>query len=194
MMEHRERAMRTHAHFPELPVEGAPEAAVRVVAYEDLQCPDCATWRRMLDETLLPELGDRVAFVSKDFALPKHNWAEYAAMISRRLAAHDSRAAIDFRRYCFTHIADINLENLPDRAAEFARARGFPSGDAVLAMGNDDLRAAVQADYAEGQARGVVKTPTVFVNDVSFVETFTAAEVRDAILAALKLAGPDARH
>jgi len=181
--------MRTHAHYPELPVEGDPESAVRVVGFEDLQCKDCAAWRRMLDETLLPDLGGRVAFVSKDFPLPKHNWAEYAAMISRRFAVHDSRAAIDFRRYCFTHIADINLENLPDRAAEFARARGFSGSDAVLAMENADLRAAVQADLTEGRRLGVTKTPTVFVDERRFVEVFNAAEVKDAIEAAL-----DARH
>ena len=177
--------MRPHAHFPELPVEGDPESDVRVVAYEDLQCGDCAVWRKMCDETLLPKFGEEAAFVMKDFALPKHNWAEYAAMISRRLAVHDSRAAIDFRRYCLTHIADINLENLPDRAAEFARARGIPGSDAVLAMENADLRAAVQADYAEGRARGVEKTPTVFVGERRFVEVFGAAEVEGAIRAAL---------
>lgn len=181
--------MRPHSHFPDLPVEGDPESSVRVVSFEDLQCKDCAVWRRMLDDTLLSEFGDQVAFVSKDFALPKHNWAELAAMIARRLAVHDSRAAIDFRRYCFTHIADINLENLPDRAAEFARARGFSGSDAVLAMESADLRAAVQADLAEGRRLGVTHTPTVFVGEQRFVEVFGVGEVRDAIRAAL-----DARH
>ena len=175
------RPMQPHAHFPHLPVEGDADSRVRVVSYEDLQCGDCAAWRKMCDDALLPAFGERVAFVSKDFALPKHNWAELAAMISRRLAVHDSRAAIDFRRYCLTHIDDINLENLPDRAAEFAKARGFTAADAVLAMQSEDLRAAVRADYAEGQARGVAKTPTVFVGERAFVEVFSAAEVEAAI-------------
>ena len=181
--------MKPHSHFPDLPKEGAPESDVRVVSYEDLQCKDCAVWRRMLDDVLLPEFGGRVAFVSRDFALPRHNWAELAAMISRRLAVHDSRAAIDFRRYCFTHIADINLENLPDRAVEFFQARGFPPADAVLAMENADLRAAVRRDYSRGEDRGVTHTPTVFANGKRFVEVFTAAEIGEAIQAAL-----DARH
>ena len=30
------------------PVEGLPASAVRVVVYEDLQCPDCAAFRAML--------------------------------------------------------------------------------------------------------------------------------------------------
>ena len=177
--------MKPHAHFPDLPKEGNPESDVRVVAYEDLQCKDCAAWRRMLDDVLLPEFGDRVCFVSRDFVLPRHHWAELAAMISRRLAVHDSSAAVDFRRYCFTHIADINLENLPDRAAEFFQARGFSPADAVLAMENADLLAAVRRDYSRGEDRGVVHTPTVFANGQRFVETFTAAEIAEAIRAAL---------
>jgi protein-disulfide isomerase len=177
--------MLPHAHFPDLPVEGDPEAGVRVVSFEDLQCRDCAVWRRMLDETLLPAFPAGVAFVTKDFPLPKHNWAEFAAMISRRLAVHDSRAAVDFRRYCFTHIADINLENLPDRAAEFALARGFPPSDAVLAMQSDDLRGAVEADRAEGRRLGLTHTPTVLVGERRFEEVFGAGEVEAAIRAEL---------
>ena len=156
-----------------------------MVSFEDLQCSDSAAWRRMLDDGLLADFGRKVAFVSRDFPLPKHNWAELAAMISRRLAVHDSGAAIDFRRYCLTHIDDINLENLPDRAAEFFRARDFPPADAVLAMENADLRAAVRADFAEGQGLGVEQTPTVFIGQERFVEVFTLAEIEPAIRIAL---------
>ncbi len=177
--------MRPHAHYPDLPVEGDADSALRVVSFEDLQCGDCEAWRRMCDETLLPKFGARVAFVSRDFPLAKHNWSLYAAMISRRLAVHDSRAAIDFRRYCLTHIADINVENLPDRAAEFANARGIAGSDLVLAMENDDLRAAVEADAAAGRRQGVERTPTVFVGELRFVETFGVGEIVAAIRAGL---------
>ena len=33
-------------------VEGNPSSPVRVLIYEDLQCPDCAAFRKMLDEKL----------------------------------------------------------------------------------------------------------------------------------------------
>ena len=35
-------------------VEGKPDSEVRVLIYEDLQCSDCAVFRKMLDEKLLP--------------------------------------------------------------------------------------------------------------------------------------------
>ncbi|HPQ16423.1 MAG TPA: thioredoxin domain-containing protein, partial [Bryobacteraceae bacterium] len=64
-------------------VEGNPSSRVRVVIYEDLQCPDCANFRRMLDEKLLPKYAATVAFEHRDFPLPKHSWARKAAIASR---------------------------------------------------------------------------------------------------------------
>ena len=46
----------------------------------------------------------------------------------------------------------------------------------------------VEDDYQEGIARGVSKTPTVFVNGEPFVETFKADEIAKAIQTALDTA------
>ena len=43
-------------------VEGKADSPVRVLIYEDLQCPDCADFRVMLDQKLLPKYGAKVAF------------------------------------------------------------------------------------------------------------------------------------
>jgi len=64
-------------------IEGNPSSQVRVVAYEDLQCPDCAVYRRMMDERLLPAYRDKVAFEHRDFPLPRHTWARKAAIAAR---------------------------------------------------------------------------------------------------------------
>ena len=64
-------------------VEGNAASPVRVIAYEDLQCGDCAEYRRMLDEQLLPTFGQSVAFESRDFPLAKHPWARLAAIAAR---------------------------------------------------------------------------------------------------------------
>ncbi len=167
-----------------LPIEGAADSRVRVIAYEDLQCRDAAAWRRMLDETLLPRYGDRVAFESRDFPLPHHNWAELAALACRHLAVIDPRAAIDLRRYCYERIDDISPENLPERLAEFAEAHDLDPEDTILALESDDARHAVALDLKEGRQRGVVKTPTVFVGHKRFVETFDVDAVARAIEAA----------
>src|ERR1035441_10150566 len=46
-------------------VEGRADSPVRAVIYEDLQCPDCAAFRLMMDEKLLPEYAGKVAFVHR---------------------------------------------------------------------------------------------------------------------------------
>ena len=178
--------MRAHAHFPALPVEGNRDATVRVEAWEDLACPDTTVWRDLLDSDLLPRFGDRVAFVAHDFPLDKHHWAEAAAMASRRFASWDSAAGIEFRRYCLRHIEAISAENLPERISDFAVSKGFDPEDAELALRDDALRQAVADDRRAGHARGVHKTPTVFVGAIEFVETVSPRAVVTALEAALR--------
>ena len=177
--------MQPHTHFPALPIEGKPDSPHRVESFEDLACVDCWHWREMVDQTLLPRFGDRVAFISRDFPLEKHHWAESAAMVSRRFAAWDVEASIEFRRFCLSRRGDITVENFPERVSEFAEERGLDAETSVLSMQSEDLRAAVRADLTEGRRRGVYKTPTVFVGDREFVEKMTAAEIVAAIEALL---------
>ena len=43
----------------------------------------------------------------------------------------------------------------------------------------------VEEEFKEGVARGVARTPTVFVNGEPFIETFTFEDISQAIDAAL---------
>jgi protein-disulfide isomerase len=180
-----------HAHFPALPVEGASDSAIRVVSFESLACGDCERWRTMLEQELLPRYGGEVAFVTRDFPLERHAWAGLAAMASRRFASWDSEACLEFRSYCLRRRAEISPENLPERIGEFAERHGFDVETSVMSLENEDLRQAVEADRAEGMARGVEKTPTVFVGEQAFVETMTVEEVAAAIDALLAGRGGD---
>jgi len=74
-------------------VEGFAESKVRVLIYEDLQCPDCAAFRRMMDDKILPRYGTRVAFVHRDFPLAKHAWARRAAPGMRTARSRSTRYA-----------------------------------------------------------------------------------------------------
>jgi len=79
-------------------VEGNPNSAVKVMIYEDLQCGDCLTLRTLLDEKILPRYGSRVAFVHRDFPLPKHEWARAAALAGRWVSEKDRVLAVRYRR------------------------------------------------------------------------------------------------
>jgi protein-disulfide isomerase len=166
--------------------EGNPASAVRVVAYEDLQCPDCATYRRMMDEKLLPAYKDKVAFEHRDFPLPRHAWARQAAIAARFFQESSAVLAVEFRRHLLANLKQITPDNFNDRLAEFARSNGADPARALAALNESRLNDLVEKDYQDGIARGVSKTPTVFVNGRPFVETFTAEEISKAIEEELK--------
>jgi protein-disulfide isomerase len=166
-------------------VEGNPRSTVRVITYEDLQCGDCATYRRMLDEQLLPKYEKKVAFEHREFPLPKHKWARPASIAARHLDRVDPKLGIAFRKYAMKNQVDITAENFSAKLREFANANGAHGTKAVAALADPALLKAVEQDYQEGIARGVARTPTVFVNGEPFIEQFTFEDISKSIDAAL---------
>ncbi len=168
-----------------VPVQGNPDSPVRVLIYEDLQCPDCAAFDRMLHEHLLPRYGAKVAFVHRDFPLAKHAWARQAAIAARFFAQRDPKVALAYRSQTLVSRREITPGNFDQRLAAFAEKHGIPGKDAVAALADPRYAEAVEKDFQEGVARGVSKTPTVFVNGAPFVETFTLEEISKGIDQAL---------
>jgi protein-disulfide isomerase len=170
-------------------VEGNPESAVRVVIYENLQCSDCAVFRKMMDDHLLPRYGSKVAFEHRDFPLPRHAWARPAAVAARFFDAEKPGLGVEFRRHIMASQKQITVENIEGRVKEYASRHGVDEEKATAALKDPTLAAAIDRDYQQGVARGVSKTPTVFVNGAPFVETFTLEQISAGIDAALREAG-----
>ena len=173
-----------------LPVEGRPDSPVRVVVYEDLQCPDCAAFRVMMDEKLLPKYGAKVAFQHRDFPLAKHAWARRAAIAARFFAARKPELALEYRRYTMAGQEAATAGNFNDRLSSFAKSHGIDPHEAVAALGDPHYAELVEADYQDGVQRGVVHTPTVFVNGRAYIETFTFEEISKGIDEALAQGRP----
>jgi protein-disulfide isomerase len=166
-------------------IEGAPQSAVRVIVYEDLQCPDCANFRRMMDEQLLPRFAARVAFEHRDFPLAKHSWARPASIAARYFQDRRSELGLEFRRFILATLRQTTAATFRDRVSQFARDKGLDAERAVAALDDPRLAALVEKDFQEGVARGVAKTPTVFVNGQPFIERFALEEISKAIETAL---------
>jgi len=158
---------------------------VRVLIYEDLQCPDCAEFRRMMDEKLVPRYADRVAFVHRDFPLAKHAWARKAAIAARYFAGVKPELGLAYRRHIMTTIRETTADNFSNRLSQFARENGVDPAQALAALDDQRLAALVERDFQDGVARGVAKTPTVFVNGQPFIEHFSFEEISQAIDEAL---------
>jgi len=166
-------------------MEGAPQSAVRVLIYEDLQCPDCADFRSMLDQQLLPRYGATVQFERRDFPLAKHAWARKAAIAARFFEEARPGLGVGYRKYALANLRAINLENFNERLSQFAKEHGVDPAQAVAALTDPRLAALVEKDYQEGIARGIAKTPTILVNGRPFIETFAFEDVAKAIDAEL---------
>jgi protein-disulfide isomerase len=166
-------------------VEGRTESKVRVLIYEDLQCPDCAAFRRMMDEKLLPRYGERVAFIHRDFPLAKHAWARKAAIAARYFTGVKPELGLAYRRHIMATIQETQADNFNDKLSTFARDNGIDPGQAVAALDDQQLAALVERDFQDGVARGVAKTPTVFVSGKPFIEHFSFEDISQSIEDAL---------
>ncbi len=167
-------------------IEGNPKSAVRVVIYEDLQCPDCTIFREMLDKELLPKYKGTVAFEHRDFPLAKHAWARRASVVSQFFASQKPELAVEYRKWIMRNQKLITPENFNQKLAEFSAKHGADPGKAIAALADEAFQAAIEKDFQDGVARGVAKTPTVLVNGEPFIETFKSADVIKAIERALK--------
>jgi protein-disulfide isomerase len=170
---------------PQPAVEGLAGSSVRAIIYEDLQCPDCAAFRRMLDEKLLPKYAAKVAFVHRDFPLAKHVWARRAAIAARFFAERSPDLGLKYRHYMMAGQEVTTDTNFNQRLTAFAQEHGIAPDTAVAALSNAHYAEVVEQDYQDGVSRGVVHTPTVFVNGKPFIETFTVEEISKAIDEAL---------
>ena len=169
-------------------IEGNRSSSVRVIVYEDLQCPDCAVFREMMDKTLLPQFGAKVAFEHHEFPLAKHVWARRAALAARFFTERDAALGLEYRRYTMASQEVTSDATFNQRLIMFAQAHGIEPNAAVGALSNPHYAELVDRDYQDGVSRGVVHTPTVFVNGKPFIETFTYEEISKAIDEALSQA------
>ena len=169
-------------------IEGLAQSPVRVIVYEDLQCPDCADFRIMLDEKLLPRYASTVRFEHRDFPLAKHAWARKAAIAARFFEEAQPGLGLAYRKYAMAHLREITADNFNDRLSQFASDHTVDPAKAVAALSDGRLAALVEEDYQDGVARGIAHTPTVLVNGRPFVETFPVEDVAKAIDAELAAA------
>jgi len=169
-------------------MEGAAQSPVHVIVYEDLQCPDSAAFRRMLDEKLPPRYSSTVQFEYRDFPLSKHAWARQAAIAARHFEETRPGLGLAFRKYAMAHLRQISVVNFSERLSKFAKDNDVDPQQALDSLGDVRLASLVEEDYKEGVARGIAKTPTVLVNGRPFIETFSFEDVAKAIEAELAAA------
>jgi protein-disulfide isomerase len=166
-------------------MEGNPSSPVKVLIYEDLQCSDCARFRILLDEKILPRYGTKVAFIHKDFPLGKHDWAVPAAIAARWVWEQSNELGIIVRREMLSEQDSINTRNLKQWLVDFAYRNHLDPKGIVDSLSDQRLGALVDQERQSAVARGVSRAPTVFVGGQPFVETIIYDDLARALDVAL---------
>ena len=166
-------------------VEGNPASPVKVIIYDDLQCGDCARFRAMFDEKILPKYGAKVAFIHRDFPLGKHDWARPAAVAARWVWDQDHVYGIAIRRELLAEQDHITLRSLQGWLINFAARNHLDQDGIIYALTDRRFNALVDQDRQAGVARGVERMPAVYVGGVALVETILYEDLARALDEAL---------
>jgi protein-disulfide isomerase len=166
-------------------MEGNPASAVKVLIYEDLQCGDCARFRVLLDEKILPRYRTKVAFIHRDFPLGKHDWAVPAAVAARWVYEQSSELGIVVRREMLAEQDSITSHNLKQWLVDFANRSHLDPKGIADSLSDQRLQTLVDQDRQSAVARGVTRAPTVFIGGQPFVETIIYDDLARALDEAL---------
>lgn len=148
------------------PSVGPANARVTVVEYADLQCPGCAMFQKFLHDQFLPEYGDRVRVVFKEFPLqiPAHDWSAKAAVANECAYQIQPSAFANYRNLIFTNQTKIDAKNVRARLLSLGREAGVNPTKLAACIDSKASQPRIDADRREGQKLGVTETPTLFVN------------------------------
>lgn len=142
---------------------GAANAAVTIVAFEDLQCPSCKQAHPILEKLLTEVPNSR--FVFQQFPLTAiHKWAFRAAVVSECVADEREEAFWKFVDSVYEHQAEINDANAEQKLLAYAVAAGADSAALRACVARPEGEQRVNASLELGRSLGVSATPTVFIN------------------------------
>lgn len=162
----------------EVSIKGAPSkgdvsAPVKIVKFEDFECPFCKAVQPTLAE-LIKKYDGKVRLIHKDLPLESiHPQAELAAQAAR--CAGDQGKFWQYHDTLYQNAPKLHRDNLKTYAKEVGL--NTASFDQCLASGKH--KAGVQQDLNEGAKLGLTGTPSFFINGrelsgAQSVEAFSA--------------------
>ncbi len=179
------------------PVRGNPNAKVTIVNFDDLQCPFCSRMHTTLMQEILPQYGDRIKIVYKDFPLSMHPWAQHSANDANCLAAENDAAFWEFADYVHANQRAISGSGQDvqkskaelDRIALDMGKKNSVDMNKLQACIKTQPDATLKASMAEGESLGLNATPTMFINGQRLEGAVDADEVKAILNEQLLAAG-----
>ncbi|HLI75836.1 MAG TPA: thioredoxin domain-containing protein [Acidobacteriaceae bacterium] len=160
-------------------VQGPASAPVTLVEYGDFECPTCGQAYPIVKH-VQKHFGDQLRFVFRQFPLEQHPMAEPAAEASEFAAAQGK----------FWPMHDGLFENQEELGPELfdALAKELHLNPKAMekALADGEFEDRVTADVEDGEASGVMGTPTFYINGRQHAGSFDAATLIRSIEAVLK--------
>jgi len=179
------------------PTRGAKDAKVVAINYDDFECPFCARMHSTLMTEILPQYGDKIKIIYKDYPLSMHPWAKRAANNANCLAKESGQGYWEFADYVHANQRSISgnqkdvqnsFNELDHLTLDIGKKNGADT-NRLQACIKAQPDAAMKASMAEGDTIGVNATPTVFVNGERLEGAVDIEEVRAALNQRLLEAG-----
>lgn len=140
------------------PAEGAANAPVTIVKFEDFQCPFCKDAQKIFEQLLVRYKG-RIRVVHKDFPIDELHPQARQEHLAARCAGEQGK---------FWAYHDALYANAPHGSPadlrKYAAAVGLDLAAFESCLTSGKYAAAVQKDFDEGKQAGVTGTPAFFIN------------------------------
>jgi len=152
-----------------MPVRGAADAPVTMVAFSDFQCPYCKQSTSLID-AVLDAYPEQVNFVFLHFPLPNHGWAKPASIAAQCAARQSDDAFWTLHDAYFANQGQITEANVIDQAAGFLQEAGLDMAQwrtcatDEASEAHQTARQVVDQALRTGEQLGVRGTPTFFID------------------------------
>lgn len=144
---------------------GTENAKVTLVEFGDFQCPACGAAHPVVKQ-ILQEHNDKILFVFRNFPLPMHNNALIAAKAAEVALAIGGQAKYwEMHDMLYENQNQWTDSNNPlDLFLEYAEDLELDIDKFKAEITNNKYNQKINQDRQDGNAVGVIGTPTFFIN------------------------------
>lgn len=160
-------------------IQGPANAAVTLVEYGDYECPFCAQAYLIVKE-VQERLGRKLRFVFRSFPLTRLRPHAYQSALAAETAAAQGKFW-EMYDFLFKHGQSLTDDNLRLSAAKL----GLNVNKFNFEFRDRTYSRHVDEDIHSGKESGVTKTPTFFINEDRYDDSWDL----DSLLSALDEAG-----
>lgn len=145
-------------NFSDDPKTGSLNAKLKIVAFEDFQCPYCLKAFPII-KSVLNNYSDKILFVYRDFPINEaHSDAQKAAEAGQ--CAYEQGKFWEYHDKLFMNQKALSVPDLQRYALEI----GLNDEDFEECLNSGRYESEVKADFEDGVKAGVSGTPTFFFN------------------------------